>query len=159
MRFVQNWEKQNVKVTHTPHPVDIYVGKRLRLRRTILGLSQESVAKAIGITFQQIQKYERGVNRMSASRLHDFAKVMSVPINYFFEGFDESAGTKGTPEQVASGMEESAAAPFDYGQMSSRETLEMMRNYYRIEQPTVRRKIAELIKATADGLLITDEKN
>jgi len=144
-----------VKIAHSPHPVDIYVGKRLRLRRTILGLSQEAVAKAIGITFQQIQKYERGVNRMSASRLHDFAKAMNVPITYFFEGYEEEGGSKGSH---APGMAEAGAVPFDYGQIASRETLEMMRNFYRIEHTQVRRKIAELIKATADGQLITDEK-
>src|SRR5580658_9157585 len=72
------------------HPVDVHVGKQLRMQRIVMGLSQEALAKAVGITFQQVQKYERGINRMSASRLFDFGKVLGVPVSYFFEGF---AGT------------------------------------------------------------------
>jgi transcriptional regulator with XRE-family HTH domain len=128
-----------------PHPADIHVGKRLRLRRTILGLSQEAIGKAIGVTFQQVQKYERGVNRMGSSRLYEFSKILSVPVSYFFEEMDKT-GSHGTH---AAGVAEDAPA-FEHEKMSSRETLEMMRAYYRITDPHVRKRVFELIKSIAD---------
>lgn len=138
-----------MKTKSSPHPVDIHVGKRLRLRRTILGLSQEAVGRAIGITFQQIQKYERGVNRMSASRMHDFAKAMDVPIHFFFEGLS-TAGNE-AEEGAVSGFAEESSPAFDYEKISSRETLEMMRYFHRIQDPAVRKKCAELIRAIAEA--------
>ncbi len=127
-----------------PHPADIHVGKRLRLRRTILGLSQEAIGNAIGVTFQQVQKYERGVNRMGSSRLYDFSKILSVPVSYFFEEMEK------TPAHTSqAGVAEDAPA-FEHEKMSSRETLEMMRAYYRITDPHVRKRVFELIKSIAD---------
>src|ERR1700735_528426 len=102
-----------------PHPVDVHVGKRLRLRRTILGLSQEAIGNAIGVTFQQVQKYERGVNRMGASRLFEFSKILSVPVSYFFEEMDKQSGGHHTP--LAGVAEETQG--FEHEKMSSRETL------------------------------------
>jgi transcriptional regulator with XRE-family HTH domain len=128
-----------------PHPADIHVGKRLRLRRTILGLSQEAIGNAIGVTFQQVQKYERGVNRMGSSRLYEFSKILSVPVSYFFEEMDKS----GSSVSAASNVAEDAPA-FEHERMSSRETLEMMRAYYRITDPLVRKRIFELIKSVAE---------
>ncbi len=125
------------------HPVDIHVGKRLRLRRTILGLSQEAIGNAIGVTFQQVQKYERGVNRMGSSRLFEFSKILSIPVSYFFDEMD-----KGTATPVA-GVAEDAPA-FEHEKMSSRETLEMMRAYYRISDAQTRKRVFELIKALAE---------
>lgn len=128
-----------------PHPVDIHVGKRLRQRRTILGLSQEAIGKAIGVTFQQVQKYERGVNRMGSSRLYEFSKILSVPVSFFFEDMDKpSSGT------LSAGVAEETAG-FEHEKISSRETLEMMRAYYRIGEPQVRKRVFELIKSLADG--------
>ncbi len=128
-----------------PHPVDIHVGKQLRMRRVILGLSQEAIGKAIGITFQQVQKYERGINRMGASRLHELAKYLTVPVSYFFEGLN------GNTHSPAGGVAEEVAA-FEHEKMSSRETLEIMRAYYRISDSNVRGRVAELIKAIADNV-------
>lgn len=128
-----------------PHPVDIHVGKRLRLRRTILGLSQEAIGNAIGVTFQQVQKYERGVNRMGSSRLFDFSRILTVPVSYFFEELDNTASSPAPLSGVAED-----AAPFEHEKMSSRETLEMMRAYYRITDPHVRKRVFELIKSLAD---------
>lgn len=128
-----------------PHPVDIHVGKRLRQRRTILGLSQEAVGDAIGVTFQQIQKYERGVNRIGSSRLYDFSKFLAVGVSYFFEEMDKTATA-----ETAGGVAEEAAAPFEHEKMYSRETLEMMRAYYRISDTKVRKRVFELIKSLAD---------
>jgi len=127
-----------------PHPVDIHVGKQLRLRRTILGLSQEAIGNAIGVTFQQVQKYERGVNRMGSSRLFDFAKCLAVPVSYFFEGL-EPTGTK----RLHSGVAEEPHV-FEDERTSSRETLEMVRAYYRISDANVRKRVFDLIKSLAD---------
>jgi transcriptional regulator with XRE-family HTH domain len=130
----------------TPHPVDIHVGRRLRLKRTILGLSQEAVGKEIGVTFQQIQKYERGINRMGASRLYDFAKALGVQVAYFFEGFGDYA----MDEVSGYALGEPPAVGFEGEKINNRETLEVMRAYYRIKSPSVRKRIIELIKAMAD---------
>lgn len=129
------------------HPVDIYVGKRLRMRRTIMGLSQEALGTSTGITFQQIQKYERGINRMGSSRLYSFAKLLEVPVSYFFEGYE---GEGSSPIVAGKGMEEGAVQDFEHEQLASRETLEMMRSYYRIESPQVRKRVFELVKSMAD---------
>lgn len=129
-----------------PHPVDVHVGRRLRLKRTILGLSQEAVGKEIGVTFQQIQKYERGINRMGASRLYDFAKALGVTVSYFFEGYGEYVNEAGIPL----GANEPDAARFEHEKVNNRETLEVMRAYYRIKNPAVRKRIIELIKAFAE---------
>jgi len=131
---------------HAPHPVDVYVGRRLRLKRTFLGLSQEAVGKQIGVTFQQIQKYERGINRMGASRLYDFSKALGVQVSYFFEGYGEY--TLDDTHTMAIAAEPNAPA-FEGETINNRETLEVMRAYYRIKNPAVRKRIIELIKAMA----------
>ncbi|HYE51955.1 MAG TPA: helix-turn-helix transcriptional regulator [Azospirillaceae bacterium] len=119
-----------------PNPIDIHVGQRLRLRRTLLGLSQETLGEAVGITFQQLQKYERGANRISASRLFNLSQVLGVPVTFFFEELPptglEQAGDGGAQEVDS---------------MARRETLELVRAYYRIPEPAVRRRAFELVKA------------
>ena len=140
----------------TPHPVDVHVGRRLRLKRTILGLSQEAVGKEIGVTFQQIQKYERGINRMGASRLYDFAKALGVQVAYFFEGYGDYA----MDEVSAYALGEPAATGFEHEKVNNRETLEVMRAYYRIKSPALRKRIIDLIKAMADdGETVQQERN
>jgi len=133
-------------VMNTPHPVDTHVGRRLRLKRTILGLSQESVGKEIGVTFQQIQKYERGINRMGASRLYDFAKALGVQVSYFFEGYGDYA----MDEMSNYALGEPPTSGFDGEKINNRETLEVMRAYYRIKNPSLRKRVIDLIKAMAD---------
>ncbi|MDX1975522.1 MAG: helix-turn-helix transcriptional regulator [Rickettsiales bacterium] len=126
--------------------IDAHVGKRLRLRRTMMGLSQESVAKAIGVTFQQVQKYEKGSNAMNASRLVEFARFMNVPVSYFFEGLDEfSANTS----QV--GFGEDNAVAFEHKTVSDRESLEMMKAFKRIKEQVVRKRLADMVRAIADS--------
>ena len=122
-----------------PNPIDIHVGARLRLRRTLLGLSQEKLGEAVGITFQQLQKYERGANRISASRLFNLAQVLGVPVTFFFE--DMPAGAEATP---AGGAEPTETEEFE--SMARCETLELVRAYYRITDPAVRRRTFDLIK-------------
>jgi len=120
-----------------PDPVDVHVGHRLRQRRTLLCMSQEKLANAFGVWFQQVQKYERGANRISASRLHLLTKVLDVPITYFFEGLPQTLPERGTPIEQPEGEE----------RMTSRETLELVRAYYRISDPTVRRRVVDLVRA------------
>jgi transcriptional regulator with XRE-family HTH domain len=128
------------------HPVDVHVGGRLRLKRTISGLSQESIGNAIGVTFQQIQKYERGINRMGASRLYAFAKLFAVPVSYFFEGYGDELESAA----LVYGLAEPESVPFEHASVSSRETMDIMRAYYKIKNPAVRKRIVELIRAVAD---------
>lgn len=126
-----------------PNPIDIHVGARLRLRRTLLGLSQEKLGEAVGITFQQLQKYERGSNRISASRLFNLSQVLDVPVSFFFDELPAKTGH----ETFAEDLE-----PCETGEsisMARRETLELVRAYYRIAEGGVRRRAFELIKALA----------
>lgn len=137
----------------TKQDVDSYVGKKLRLRRTMMGLSQEAVAKAVGITFQQVQKYEKGVNAMNARRLVEFARFMNVPVSYFFDGLDGDAA--GTPVAMA-GFAESAAS-FDHGAApSDRESLEMMKAFKRIGEQGVRKRLSDLVRAIAENKTLLD---
>jgi transcriptional regulator with XRE-family HTH domain len=130
--------------TGRPDPVDAHVGSRVRLRRTLLGMSQEKLGNAVGLTFQQIQKYERGLNRIGSSRLYQFSKVLDVPVSFFF---DEMPGNMGSQPSLA-GQVESAAHDEN---MSRRETLELVRAYYKIDNRNTRRRIYELIKAVGTG--------
>lgn len=124
-----------------PNPIDIHVGARLRLRRTLLGLSQEKLGEAVGITFQQLQKYERGSNRISASRLYNLSQVLGVPVSYFFD--DMPSPDNATPEALAALPSETD----EFESMARRETLELVRAYYRIEDPGVRKRTFDLLKA------------
>lgn len=123
------------------HPVDVYVGKRLRLRRTLLGMSQEAVGSAIGVTFQQVQKYERGINRMGASRLFDFSRILSVPISYFFEGYNNADGG-----ERAAGMAEHGES-FQHDVTLTRDVVELTRSFQGITDPQVRKRVVELVKS------------
>ena len=127
----------------TPHPVDVHVGRRLRSRRTILGMSQEEIGRAVGITFQQIQKYERGLNRIGSSRLYEFACILGVSVSYFFEDFKEEQD--GINVNALSFAENKA--PFEYEQFDNKEILALVRSYYGIPDPQVRKKILALIKS------------
>lgn len=116
----------------------------MRLRRTLLGLSQEKLGEAIGLTFQQVQKYERGANRIGASRLFDLSRVLDVPIGYFFEDMSEEVAAH-SPRQVR-GMAETPDA-YEPDPMAKRETLELVRAYYKIRDPRVRKRLFEMTKA------------
>ena len=127
-----------------PNPIDVHVGKRVRLRRTLLGMSQEKLGKAINLTFQQVQKYERGANRIGSSRLYQLSQVLDIPVSYFFDDLPpEITGTK-TP-----GLADAKVASFDGDPLVKRETLELVRAYYRITEPSVRKRVFELVKAVA----------
>jgi transcriptional regulator with XRE-family HTH domain len=128
-----------------PNPIDVHVGARIRQRRTLLGMSQEKLGEAIGLTFQQVQKYERGANRVGSSRLFDLARVLDVPVSYFFE--DMSAGTASKSPSRLRGLAEPKPEPFEPDPLAKRETLELVRAYYRIADPAVRKRMFELTKA------------
>ena len=128
-----------------PNPIDVHVGSRVRLRRTLLGMSQEKLGDAIGLTFQQVQKYERGANRVGASRLFELSRVLDVPVSFFFDELaPESAG--GAPSANATPSPSGGPDP-----MMRRETLELVRAYYRIPDQQLRRRLFDLTKAIANA--------
>ena len=121
------------------HPVDAHVGKRIRQRRWQLGMTQQQLADAVGIKFQQIQKYETGVNRVSASRMWEIAGTMSVPVSYFFEGLDSEAGaTDATARTAASDL------------LGDKEALDLLRIYYSIPEAQ-RRGLFDLARVLGDA--------
>lgn len=124
-----------------PNPVDIHVGGRIRLRRTMLGMSQEKLGDSLGITFQQIQKYEKGTNRVGASRLQNISSVLNVPISFFFEDLQGV--------ENPTGLEEPNSTTYVVDFLSSSEGLELNRSFVAISDPKVRRKIIELVKTLA----------
>ncbi len=126
--------------------VDSHVGNRLRERRILLGLSQTRLGESLGLSFQQIQKYERGIDRISVGRLVHLAHVLDVPITYFFEELSDPSAAPGT-NSATGGDVLSAVATDD--PMSKRETLELVRAYYQIEQPELRKHIFSLIRSIA----------
>lgn len=128
-----------------PNPVDIHVGKRIRLRREVLGLSQEKVAAKLGLTFQQIQKYERGMNRIGASRLWDFGQILNVPIAYFFDEMSEETSSQ-SPRRVC-GVEDdiAEALPQTNDPMQKAEALQMVRAYNKIPNRSTAKALFELI--------------
>jgi transcriptional regulator with XRE-family HTH domain len=132
---------------HRPSPIDSHVGSRVRLRRTLMGMSQERLGEALGLTFQQVQKYERGVNRIGASRLFDLARVLDVPISFFFDDMPDALGN-GVGGRRAYGFSETADG-FEDDTLHRRETLELVRAYYRITDTAVRKRVFDLIKSLA----------
>ncbi len=134
-----------------PDPKDVHVGARIRLRRGMLGLSQERLAEALGVTFQQVQKYERGVNRVGASRLYDLARVLDVPIGFFYDDMPDETARRDVPlsgARLAFGAAE-VQQPYGEDPMARRETQDLVRAYYRITDPTVRKRVLDLVRSLA----------
>ena len=139
-----------------PNPVDIHVGNRVRMYRTLKGFSQEKLAAALGLTFQQVQKYEKGLNRIGASRLWDISQVLDTPIGLFYEGITDET-KKLSPRHIQTDISKESLdnkvaqiiTQLDEDPLSRRETLELMRAYYRIEDRVAAHKIFELVKALA----------
>ncbi len=132
-----------------PKAIDAHVGSRVRLRRTLLGMSQEKLGAAVGLTFQQIQKYERGTNRIGSSRLYQFRQVLDVPVSFFFDVMPAEIAGRGPGLAVAAGE------AFKADHLARRETLELARAYYRISDPVVRKRLFELVKAIAGTSRLT----
>ncbi len=121
------------------HPVDVHVGKRVRHRRWMVGMTQQQLASMVGIKFQQIQKYETGMNRISASRLWDIADALGVPVSFFFEGIDEKID-----------MEADAQGNVPGDILADKEALELVRSYYAIPE-NQRRRLFELARVLSDA--------
>ena len=130
-------------IKKAPNPVDAHVGSRVRMRRVLIGMSQEKLGEALGITFQQIQKYEKGTNRIGASRMQQIATVMAVPVSYFFE---DAPGA----DPKAKGFGESAGSDYVVDFLTTAEGLQLNKSFVRIPDAKVRRKIVELVTALAD---------
>lgn len=140
-----------------PKAVDIHVGERVRQRRTLLGMSQTKLGTAVGLTFQQIQKYERGANRMGSSRLFEFAKILDVPVSYFFD--EMAANTKtGRPKAGRARKGQAAAAPEQSAPLFKREALELVRAYHKIRETRARTAIAKLIDSLAETAQVKQKK-
>ena len=134
-----------------PNPIDVHVGGRVRLRRTLLGMSQEKLASILGLTFQQVQKYERGINRIGASRLWDLSNVLGVPVSFFFEEIDKDIASQ-SPRMIITENSEMLelnedAAVYETDPMSKKETLELVKAYYKISNQRVAKTLYELIIA------------
>jgi transcriptional regulator with XRE-family HTH domain len=133
-----------------PNPVDIHVGERLRLRRILLGFSQETLGAMMGLTFQQIQKYESGANRIGASRLYDLAGALDVSVNYFYEEMSPVVMAASPRHMTGEAAEpELPQSP----QFNSRETLDLLRAYFRINDPSMRRTVHTLAQALSEEAL------
>ena len=124
-----------------PNPVDTHVGSRVRLRRMLLGMSQEKLGGAMGLTFQQVQKYEKGVNRIGASRLFHISRILDVPVQFFFEEAPQLDGL------AVTGMAEPESETFILEFLNSREGLELNRAFVKIGDAKVRKSVVDLVRA------------
>ena len=128
-----------------PNPIDVYVGNRIRMRRAMMGLSQSTLAEALGLTFQQVQKYERGANRVSASKLYEIAAALRAPVAYFFDGLADPTGDE-LDGASAPASEESTVHSF----LMTAEGLELAKLFPNIAPGQVRRRLLELVRSLAD---------
>lgn len=131
-----------------PNPIDAHVGGRVRMRRMLLGMSQEKLGELLGLTFQQVQKYEKGTNRIGASRLFDLARILGVPVQFFYD--DAPVSSEG--ELAGAGFADDADNSTEYvvDFLGSREGIELNRAFVRITDPKVRRSIVELVRNLAE---------
>lgn len=132
--------------TKTPNPVDKYVGSRVRMRRIMLGMSQERLGEALGLTFQQVQKYEKGTNRVGASRIQQIAEILDVPVSFLFDGGPGANGVNG-----AAGFSEGASPAYVSDFLATSEGLALIRAFTRISSPKLRRSIVDMVEQIAAG--------
>jgi len=125
-----------------PNPIDCHVGTRVRMRRMMLGLSQEKLGEALGLTFQQVQKYEKGTNRIGASRLQQIAYVLQVPVAFFFE---DAPGSKQRPDDIMDAPSPNYVSDF----LASADGLSLAKAFLRIQEPKLRRRVVALVGAIA----------
>lgn len=135
-----------------PNPMDIHVGSRVRLRRMVIGMSQEKLGERMGLTFQQIQKYEKGTNRIGASRLYQLSQILDVPVQFFFE--DAPLNVSGRAAGSVAGFAESKTESFLLDFLNSRDGLELNRAFVKITDPKVRKRVVELVRALSDDVSI-----
>ena len=140
---VSEEEVESERGSRRPNPMDAHVGTRVRLRRMLLGMSQEKLGEHLGLTFQQVQKYEKGVNRIGASRLFDLSRVLGVPVQFFY---DEAPASM-VQETSAPGFSDRPAESYVVEFLSTREGLELNKAFAKISDPKVRRSIVELVRS------------
>ncbi len=129
-----------------PNPVDVHVGSRVRYRRMIIGMSQEKLGEKMNLTFQQIQKYEKGTNRIGASRLFQLSKILEVPVGYFFE----DAFANAAPAQAMHGLHEPEQEGYLLDFLNSREGLDLNKAFAKIQDAKVRRRVIDLVRALSE---------
>jgi transcriptional regulator with XRE-family HTH domain len=134
------------KGSRRPNPIDVHVGSRVRFRRMLLGMSQEKLGEKLGLTFQQVQKYEKGINRIGASRLFDLAQVLGVSVQFFYEEAPSQEGHSFTPQGLAENPDEHSIVEF----LRSRDGLELNRAFVRISDVKARRAIVDLVRSLAN---------
>ncbi len=158
IRKDRNMRKKSIRgrLGTEPNPIDVHVGNRVRMYRTLKGMSQEKLGEELGLTFQQVQKYEKGGNRIGASRLWDISQVLEVPVALFYEGISEQTSSlsprnikNAEPNVDFSDKVAQIAALADEDPLNRRETLELMRAYYRIPDRTLAQKIFDLMQMLA----------
>ncbi len=143
-----------------PNPIDIHVGSRVRMRRTMLGLSQEKLADELGVTFQQVQKYEKGLNRIGASRLWDFSQVLGVPVDFFYQNLDETSQNS-SPRKITGGLGflEEETSQTDSELLMRKDVLELMRYYSKIKDPKVAKTVLDLVKTLTASQASSQEED
>ncbi len=137
-----------------PDPIDVFVGSRVRTRRVGLRLSQTKLGDALGITFQQIQKYENGANRIGASNLYKIAKTLGVEVSYFFQDMPKDVsepGGGGKQKEKGDGLSDQPVAVFEHDPMNSREAINLMHNFFRIKNEKIRRRLFNFVKTLANS--------
>jgi transcriptional regulator with XRE-family HTH domain len=137
-----------------PNPMDIHVGSRVRLRRMVIGMSQEKLGEKMGLTFQQIQKYEKGTNRIGASRLFQLSQIMDVPVQFFFEDAPLHVANR---HAAVAGFHESKTEAFLLDFLNSRDGLELNRAFVKITDPKVRKRVVELVRALSEETVVAAE--
>ncbi len=133
-------------VAKKPNPIDVHVGSRVRLRRMLLSMSQEKLGDQMGLTFQQIQKYEKGTNRIGASRLYHIAQILEVPVQFFFDDVPLAAGQS----ERETGMSEPKTENFLYEFISTRDGLELIRAFVSVQDPKIRKRIVDLVRTLSN---------
>lgn len=139
----------------TPHPVDVHVGQRVKLRRTLMGMTQGKLGESIALTFQQIQKYERGANRVSASKLWQLGNVLDVPVSFFFEDIPESVRAS-FPGYEGGTAED--GIPEERLTLHRRQSLELVRTFGKLIDPTIRKRIIDVVRAIAESETVNGPK-
>lgn len=136
-------KKTPLKKKGGPDPIDVHVGGRVRLRRMVLGMSQDALGKALGLTFQQVQKYEKGANRIGAGRLMQLSGLLEVPVQFFYDDYDTEVGARGFAEDDA------PSDPF-MDLLHSQEGVQLCRYYTQIEDPIVRKRVLDLVRSISE---------
>ncbi len=132
----------------TPHPVDVHVGQRVKLRRTLMGMTQGKLGESIGLTFQQIQKYERGANRISARKLWQLSNVLDVPVSFFFDEMSDKVKAS-FPGYIGETAED--GIPEEELTLHRRQTLELVRTFSKLQDPVIRKRVIDVVRAIAES--------